>query len=162
MSKSLTIGQVATAIGVSAHTLRYYEQAGLLRSIGRSSGGHRLYSPSDLDWLQFVMRLKATGMPIAAIQAFAELRAQGESTYGARREMLAEHRDEVLSRLADLQANLAAITDKIAWYEAAANLAVRHDDRFPTHQSEKDSPWNKHSTPPAPTTTAATSKAGKS
>ncbi|HEX7750178.1 MAG TPA: MerR family transcriptional regulator [Bordetella sp.] len=159
MSKSLTIGQVAAAIGVSAHTLRYYEQAGLLRSIGRSSGGHRLYSPQDLDWLQFVMRLKATGMPIAAIQAFSELRAQGESTYGARREMLAEHRDAVLSRLADLQANLAAITDKIAWYEAAS-LAVRHDDRLQTHEQEKDSSWNKHSTPPAPTATA-TSKAGK-
>lgn len=160
MSKSLTIGQVATAIGVSAYTLRYYEQAGLLRSIGRSGGGHRLYSPQDLDWLQFVMRLKATGMPIAAIQAFSELRAQGASTYGARRAMLAAHRGEVLSRLADLQANLAAITDKIAWYEAQENLAVRHDDRFPTHEQEKDSPWNTHSTPPAPTT-AATSKAGK-
>lgn len=34
MSKSLTIGQVAATTGVSAHTLRYYERAGLLRAVG--------------------------------------------------------------------------------------------------------------------------------
>ncbi|WP_019936301.1 MerR family transcriptional regulator [Bordetella sp. FB-8] len=160
MSKTLTIGQVARAIGVSPHTLRYYEQAGLLRPIGRSSAGHRLYSPADLDWLQFVMRLKATGMPIASIQAFSELRAQGEATYGARCRMLAEHRDGVLSRLADLQASLVAITDKIAWYETAAQMALGHDDNFPTQTQEKDSSWIKESTLHARTRTV-TGKAGK-
>ena len=119
MSKTLTIGQVAAHSGVSAHTLRYYEQAGLLRPVGRTDAGHRLYSPADLDWLQFVMRLKATGMPIAGMQAFAALRAQGDATYGVRREMLEAHRDAVLARIAELQASLAAITDKIAFYEQA-------------------------------------------
>lgn len=119
MSKALTIGQVAATSGVSTHTLRYYEQAGLLRSIGRTDAGHRLYSPADLDWLQFVMRLKATGMPIAGMQAFAALRAEGNTTFGARREMLIAHRDAVLARIAELQASLDAITDKIAFYETA-------------------------------------------
>jgi DNA-binding transcriptional MerR regulator len=118
MSTPLTIGQVAASSGVSPHTLRYYEQAGLLRAVGRSGAGHRLYSPADLDWLQFVMRLKATGMPIAGMQAFAALRAQGEASVGARREMLVAHRDAVLARIAGLQANLAAINDKIDHYEA--------------------------------------------
>jgi DNA-binding transcriptional MerR regulator len=124
MSKALTIGQVAATSGVSAHTLRYYEQAGLLRPVGRTDAGHRLYSPADLDWLQFVMRLKATGMPIAGMQAFAALRAQGEATIGSRREMLVEHREAVLAHIAELQANLAAITDKIAFYEAAEREAA--------------------------------------
>ncbi|HEY4351313.1 MAG TPA: MerR family transcriptional regulator [Paraburkholderia sp.] len=118
MSLPLTIGQVAASSGVSTHTLRYYEQAGLLRAVGRSGAGHRLYSPADLDWLQFVMRLKATGMPIAGMQAFAALRAQGEASVGARREMLVAHRDAVSARIAQLQANLAAISDKIDHYEA--------------------------------------------
>jgi DNA-binding transcriptional MerR regulator len=119
MSKALTIGQVVATSGVSTHTLRYYEQAGLLRSIGRTDAGHRLYAPADLDWLQFVMRLKATGMPIAGMQAFAALRAEGDATYGARRAMLIEHRDAVLARIAELQTNLDAISDKIVFYEAA-------------------------------------------
>src|SRR5215469_6904865 len=118
-STALTIGQVAETIGVSTHTLRYYEQAGLIRAVARTEAGHRLYSPADLDWLQFVMRLKATGMSIAGMQAFAALRAEGDATFGARRAMLAEHRDAVLARIAELQISLAAITDKIAHYEAA-------------------------------------------
>ncbi|EIM97911.1 MerR family transcriptional regulator [Paraburkholderia hospita] len=123
MSKALTIGQVAATTGVSTHTLRYYEQAGLLRSVGRTDAGHRLYAPADLDWLQFVMRLKATGMPIAGMQAFAALRAEGDATYGARRAMLIEHRDAVLARIAELQTNLDAISDKIVFYEAAERRA---------------------------------------
>jgi len=156
MSKPLTIGQVAQAIGVTAHTLRYYEQAGLLRVVGRTDSGHRLYSPADLDWLQFVMRLKATGMPIAAIKQFSELRAQGNATYDARREMLDGHRNAVLARIAELQANLTAITDKIAWYEAAA----RHDDTPQPHPEEKDSSWKQESKHAR--TRTATHRVGKS
>jgi DNA-binding transcriptional MerR regulator len=165
MSKSLTIGQVAAATGVSAHTLRYYEQAGLLRSVGRTGAGHRLYSPADLDWLQFVMRLKATGMPIASIQTFSALRAQGDATYDARREMLAGHRDAVLARIAELQTNLAAITDKIAWYETAAQEAARHDDSSPSHRQNEDSPWapeSKHRSTQSRHSMTATRRAGKS
>jgi len=161
MSKSLTIGQVAAAIDVSAHTLRYYEQEGLLRAVGRTTAGHRLYSPADLDWLQFVMRLKATGMPIASIKAFSELRAQGDSTYGSRREMLTEHRDTVLVRIAELQANLAAIVDKIASYETAPRNATRHDDSFRPHQQEEDPSWIPESRQRTRTKTD-TRKAGKS
>jgi DNA-binding transcriptional MerR regulator len=127
MSSALTIGQVAASSGVSTYTLRYYEQAGLLRAVGRSGAGHRLYSPADLNWLQFVMRLKTTGMPIAGMQAFAALRAQGEASVGARREMLVAHRDAVLARIAELQANLAAISDKIDHYEAIERGDKRDD-----------------------------------
>jgi DNA-binding transcriptional MerR regulator len=136
MSKALTIGEVAAVIGLSAHTLRYYEQTGLLKPVGRSGAGHRLYSPADLDWLRFVMRLRATGMPIAQMQAFAALRAQGDATYDARREMLAAHREAVLAGIAQLQDNLAAISDKIDWYEEAAKQASGHDE--PSQPSSQD------------------------
>ncbi|NPT35512.1 MerR family transcriptional regulator [Paraburkholderia xenovorans] len=160
ISKALTIGQVAETIGVSTHTLRYYEQAGLIRAVGRTAAGHRLYSPADLDWLRFVMRLKATGMPIAGMQAFAALRAQGQPSVGARRNMLVAHRDAVLARIAGLQLNLGAIVDKIAHYEAAERApAADHSTRqideptgeTPTHShQEKDSSWITHTTTATP------------
>jgi DNA-binding transcriptional MerR regulator len=154
---ALTIGQVAETIGVSTHTLRYYEQAGLIRPVGRTQAGHRLYSPADLDWLLFVMRLKATGMPIAGMQAFATLRAQGQPTIGARRDLLVAHRDEVLARIAELQSNFGAIVDKIAYYEKAADQnadagnPARQIDASSTHShSAKDSPWTTHTTTATP------------
>lgn len=162
MSKALTIGEVAKTIGVSTHTLRYYEQAGLIRAVGRTQAGHRLYSPADLDWLLFVMRLKATGMPIAGMQAFAALRAEGQPTVGERRDMLVAHRDAVLARIAELQSNLGAIIDKISYYEIAerqpagptatertpaASAPTRQiDETQSLSHSEKDSPWNTHKT----------------
>ncbi|MBR7916274.1 MerR family transcriptional regulator [Burkholderia vietnamiensis] len=133
----LTIGQVAELTGVSTHTLRYYEQAGLLRAISRTAAGHRLYAPADLDWLAFVMRLKATGMPIAQMQQFAALRAEGESTFGARRRLLSAHRDAVREHIAELQASLDAIGDKIAYYEQQERETERRAN--PTHlPSEQD------------------------
>ncbi|MEB2605090.1 MerR family transcriptional regulator [Burkholderia cenocepacia] len=133
----LTIGQVAELTGVSTHTLRYYEQAGLLRAISRTAAGHRLYAPADLDWLAFVMRLKATGMPIAQMQAFAVLREQGESTFGARRDLLVAHRDAARAHIAELQASLDAIGDKIAYYEARERETERRAK--PSHSlSEQD------------------------
>jgi DNA-binding transcriptional MerR regulator len=157
ISTALTIGQVAETIGVSTHTLRYYEQAGLIRAVGRTQAGHRLYSPADLDWLLFVMRLKATGMPIAGMQAFAALRAQGEPTMAARRDLLAAHRDAVLARIAELQSNLGAIVDKIAYYEDA--LAQHDGGGDPARQSDatrasshpdEDSSWTTHTTTATP------------
>ncbi|CAB3755405.1 MerR family transcriptional regulator [Burkholderia puraquae] len=133
----LTIGQVAEMTGLSTHTLRYYEQAGLLRAISRTAAGHRLYAPADLDWLAFVMRLKATGMPIAQMQAFAALRAQGESTFGARRSLLVTHRDAVRAHIAELQASLDVISDKIVNYEAQERDMARRAK--PSHAlSEQD------------------------
>ncbi|MBR8056514.1 MerR family transcriptional regulator [Burkholderia dolosa] len=135
----LTIGQVAELMGVSTHTLRYYEQAGLLRAISRTAAGHRLYAPADLDWLEFVMRLKSTGMPIAQMQQFAALRAQGESTLGARRQLLVAHRDAVRAHIAQLQASLDAIGEKIAYYERRERDTERRAST--SHSStEQDTP----------------------
>lgn len=80
MSEALTIGRVAEALGVSTHTLRFYEQAGLIRPVSRSGAGHRLYSPADIEWLRFVMRLKATGMPIACAASAVANTIRGEAT----------------------------------------------------------------------------------
>ncbi|MGF6842726.1 DNA-binding transcriptional MerR regulator [Paraburkholderia youngii] len=135
-STALTIGQVAETIGVSTHTLRYYEQAGLIRPVGRTQAGHRLYSPADLDWLRFVMRLKTTGMSISGMQQIAALRAQGHLTMRERRDLLVAHRTVLLARIAELQSNLGAIDDKIAYYEAATSGALEPD---PTRQDDEAS-----------------------
>ena len=156
MSEALTIGRMAEVLGVSTHTLRFYEQAGLIQPVSRSGAGHRLYSPADIEWLRFVMRLKATGMPIARIQAIAVLRAEGPATAAQRRALLVEHREAVLAELQQWQANLAAIEQKIVDYDAMVR-DMTNDKQNP--QSSKDRPWQ---TTRTQTTTTATRADGQS
>jgi DNA-binding transcriptional MerR regulator len=117
-SATLSIREAAAALGVSAHTLRYYERARLLRPVERGANAHRRYSAQDLDWLRFLIRLRSTGMPIARIHEYARLANAGETTAEARRQLLIAHERDVRAQLQGLEANLAAIRAKIAAYEA--------------------------------------------
>lgn len=144
MSEALTIGRMAAELGVSTHTLRYYEQAGLLLPVSRTDAGHRLYARTDIEWLRFVMRLKATGMSIAGMQAFAALRARGDETASERLALLVEHRKSMLDALAQLQTNLTAIDEKIRHYEGLARDMTRmagKTSRPVTTQPTKDVRW---------------------
>jgi DNA-binding transcriptional MerR regulator len=60
---TLTIADAAKASGITAHTLRYYEKAGLLEPIDRNGSGHRRYREGDLERIRFLTKLRATGMP---------------------------------------------------------------------------------------------------
>lgn len=110
-----TISEVAERIGVSAHTLRYYERVGLL-DVGRDYAGRRLYTPDDVDRVVFITRLRQTDMPIRSIQRYFELVEDGPTTEPARLELLVRHRDAVRVRLEALQVALDVVDYKIAKY----------------------------------------------
>ncbi len=116
-SHGVSIAEAAQRTGLSRHTLRYYERAGLIESVERSTSGRRQYAASDLDWFAFLVRLRQTGMPITQMQQFARLRADGAATLEQRRQLLDEHRRHVEAAIAVQQGHLAALTDKIAHYE---------------------------------------------
>jgi DNA-binding transcriptional MerR regulator len=114
---TLTIAQVAERTGLSHDTLRYYERAGLIERVGRTTGNQRRYDTADLAWLEFLLRLRETGMSIADMQRFARLRAQGDATVADRLAMLREHRAELAERIRALRRNAAALDDKIDHYQ---------------------------------------------
>jgi DNA-binding transcriptional MerR regulator len=113
----LPIAEVAQRTGLSKDTLRYYEKAGLIEAVDRSSAGQRRYATTDLDWLAFLMRLRATGMSIADMQRFAELRRRGSSSVTDRLDLLTGHRDAVQRHIADLQGDLQVLDTKITHYQ---------------------------------------------
>jgi DNA-binding transcriptional MerR regulator len=112
----LTISETAEAAGVSAHTLRYYERAGLLRAVGRAGSGHRRYSEHDLAWIDFLTKLRSTGMPIRQVRRYAELVWAGDHTELERLALLEAHRDQVRAQLAETERCLARIDFKIDVY----------------------------------------------
>ena len=116
MESCLTIQEVADLTGLTAYTLRYYERIGLIAPIARANGGQRRYANSDMDWLAFLIRLRATDMPIHRMQEFARLRSEGNGTASERRKMLEEHLIAVTAKIAELQNSVRALTAKIEFY----------------------------------------------
>jgi DNA-binding transcriptional MerR regulator len=116
MAMTLTISDAARASGVSAHTLRYYERAGLLDPIDRGQSGHRRYAEEDLARIQFLMKLRSTGMPIRQIREYADLVRRGEDTEEARMAMLVAHRDAAREQLEETARHLELIERKIDFY----------------------------------------------
>ncbi|WP_031357796.1 MerR family transcriptional regulator [Caballeronia sordidicola] len=118
----MKIGDIAGKTGLTAHTIRYYERIGLLPFAPRDGTGQRVYDASILTWIEFLGRLKTTGMSIQEMLRYAGLRAQGAATEKARCDLLTEHRDQVRLRVEELQACLLVLDNKIAGY---ANTQLR-------------------------------------
>jgi DNA-binding transcriptional MerR regulator len=112
---SLTIAEAAERSGVSAHALRYYEREGLLEP-GREGNGHRRYGEQELEWIRFLTKLRATGMPIRQIRAYADLYREGDGTHPDRLALLEQHRESVRRQLTETERNLELIDRKIDYY----------------------------------------------
>lgn len=115
-----TTGEFAEHTGLSAHTLRFYEKEGLL-SPARDSSGRRAYTEEDADWVAFIRQLKDTGMQLEDIKRYAVLRAEGDSTLSARRDMLQKHREGVMQEISRWWGNLSALDEEIAYYDVIMN-----------------------------------------
>jgi DNA-binding transcriptional MerR regulator len=119
--QSLTIAQVSEITRLSADTLRYYEKAGLIERVGRTTGNQRRYASADLAWLEFLLRLRETGMSIEDMERFARLRAVGDTTISDRIAILRDHSDRLAEHIRALQRNALALDDKINHYEQLLN-----------------------------------------
>jgi len=125
----LSIAKAARRTGVSVHTLRYYERAGLVvTAVDRTAGGRRRYHQLDLDWIVICTRLRATGMPIRTIRRYAELVSAGPGNEQERLVLLEAHRAEVTARLARTREHLKLIDHKIDVYRG--RLAAGDADRL--------------------------------
>lgn len=113
--KMFTIAEVAQQTGISPDTLRYYEQLGLL-SVARNENNYRAYAQHDIQWIAFLMRLKATGMPLKDMQELILLKSKGDSTIPQRKAIMERHKQRVLQRLALLQDELKNLDAKIDYY----------------------------------------------
>ena len=138
MTSEFTIKQVAEVTGLSIHTLRYYEKIGLLAPIQRASNGHRRYYAEDIAWLEFLVRLRETGMSIQKMLAFADLVRQRPNEVSERRILLEEHRNRVKQDLEELTHHLHVIELKIEHYKQLESSGKSdHNCIFWKHYLEK-------------------------
>lgn len=115
-SDGVTIAEAARVAGISAHTIRYYERAGLLAPVERNGSGHRRFTEQDVEWIVVITKLRATGMSIRRVRQYAELVREGDGNEAERLALLESHRKDVLRRLNEVQRNLELVDYKIGLY----------------------------------------------
>lgn len=115
-----SIKEVSERLNISPYTLRFYEKERVISKVGRNSQGVREYDENDVSWLEFVNCFKETGMSLADIKRIVELSSveNSHTTISTRKEILLNHRKNVLEHIAAMQKNLAKVDLKIKHLEA--------------------------------------------
>ena len=109
--------EVSRKYDISADTLRYYERIGLIPPVPRTRGGLRDYGEESCGWIQLMKCMRAAGVQIEALIEYVDLFQQGDATLDARKALLVEQRDQLVSRMAEMQASLDLLNQKIDRYE---------------------------------------------
>ena len=117
-----TINDAAKICDISAYTIRFYDKEGLLPFISRSKTGNREFSDESLDILKLICCLKNTGMQIKEIKKYIDLYMLGDETRNRRKEMMEEHRKDVVQKIEDLKKDLTVIDRKITYYGSCAKI----------------------------------------
>lgn len=115
------IGEVAERVGLSLRTIRYYEEIGLVSPSGRTEGGFRLYTDSDVERLRLIRALKPVGMSLETLgellQRADELataeesaRPEAETRLEAVRAVALDRCDHLEERIAEARSALRSLS----------------------------------------------------
>jgi DNA-binding transcriptional MerR regulator len=115
----MKIAEVSERYGLSSDTLRYYERIGLIPPVNRNQGGIRNYGEIDVMRVEFIKCMRSAGLPIEVLIDYMGLVQQGDQTIEARKEILKEQREQLLSRMQEMQKTLDILNHKIEIYENA-------------------------------------------
>ncbi|KRK98492.1 transcription regulator [Secundilactobacillus odoratitofui DSM 19909 = JCM 15043] len=116
-----SIGQVAEKTGLSTYTLRYYDREGLMPFVGRNAAGRREFTDDNLDFIDLITCLKATGMQLSEIRKFVDLAMQGDATLETRLNIFKQQRQAVQKQIEQSQKYLAKLDYKVRFFEAACD-----------------------------------------
>ncbi|EFC81622.1 transcriptional regulator, MerR family [Parafrankia sp. EUN1f] len=122
---SYEIGEVATLVGLSLRTVRFYEEAGLLVAVGQADGGGPLYDDDALDRFLLIKKMKPLGFTLDEMRALVGLREEIEQDGLPR-----QRREELHERLS---AWVSLAEDKLASLQEQVRVAedfmvTLHDD----------------------------------
>lgn len=120
----MTIKEVSEKYGLSQDTLRYYEKIGVIPPVTRTSGGIRNYTEQDIGWVENAVCMRKAGLPVEVIAEYCRLFSMGDSTIGARLELLTEQRKKLIEQKEQLETEISRLDYKIGRYEIAAKTGV--------------------------------------
>lgn len=113
----MTIAETSRKYSITADTLRYYERIGIIPPVPRTKGGIRDYDEESCRWIELMKCLRSAGVQIEALIEYAALCRQGAGTEERRKAILMEQREQLLTRMEEMQQSLDRLNYKIENYE---------------------------------------------
>ncbi|MDK7753047.1 MerR family transcriptional regulator [Staphylococcus ureilyticus] len=113
----MQVKQVADNLGISEHTIRYYDKAGLFPFVQRNKNGYRDFSEEDLYWIEFIKCMRQTHMPISKLKEIAELYHQGSDTKTKRKSIFLEHQKNLIEQKKIIDQGLQTLEEKFILLE---------------------------------------------
>lgn len=99
----MKIGELAKLTGLTAHTIRFYEGAGLLPNPPRTPSGYRSYTEADVARLTFILKAKQVGLSLEDVKGILQLHDRRQPTCVHVRSLLQDKLDQVDRSIQDLQ-----------------------------------------------------------
>ena len=120
----MTIKEVCEKYDITPDTLRYYERVGVIPEVSRTKGGIRDFSEEDIKWVENAICMRSAGIPVEMLIEYVRLFKKGDETIQARRDILAEAREEIQKQLDKYQATMDRLNYKISRYDEAIKTGV--------------------------------------
>ena len=131
MNSYQTIAQVSAASGLSAATLRFYEDEGLIPPVPRDGAGNRRYGEHEISRVNAVRCLRAAGLSLADMKRYFSMIDDGADTLRVRREILLQTRERLRSQRVELKRCMDYLALKLEFYGKMIE-AVEQGREMPT------------------------------
>lgn len=112
-----TVKDVAQKMKISVHTVRYYDNEGLMPFVSRTQSNIRKFSDYDLSWLKTVHCLRATNLSINDIKKYIDLCLKGNKTIKQRAEIIFSQEAKLKEQLKELQGQMEILQRKKRYYK---------------------------------------------
>lgn len=113
--KTYKVSEVSKIMGISSHTLRYWDRIGLLNFVGRDEHGNRAFKRTDFLALRTITCMKSTGMHLHYI----DLCEEGLASAPERLKIMEDQQAEIEKQIEDLKGELITIKQKVDYYKEA-------------------------------------------
>ena len=112
----MTISEVSKKYDLIQDTLRYYEKIGLLSNVPRNKSGIRNYDDKSCRQIDFIKCMMSAGMQIETLVKYMALFKKGKKTVSARKELLVEQREILVSKQEEIMKTIERLDYKISLY----------------------------------------------
>ncbi|MCR4902718.1 MAG: MerR family transcriptional regulator [Butyrivibrio sp.] len=112
-----SVTQASKMVGISEHTLRYYDDKNLFPFLQKNEAGKRLFSEADLQWAKLLECLSNSGLSIKEMQEYVEMCSVGDSTVPQRFEILKKQENVIKEQIKEKKKQLKLLQFKLDYYE---------------------------------------------